>query len=718
MTMLDEPVSAKDSSREPSAATPKPSDNPLDAPEGPRPEAEEMMDAPEDEEMTGMEDATKGKDGEAAAGALDAAEQAKAAADEARLHFMEQTNIIILPSYSRWFDMHTIHKQERRALPEFFNGRNRSKTPAVYKDYRDFMVNTYRLNPGEYLTVTACRRNLAGDVCAIMRVHAFLEQWGLINYQVSCLVLILAALTTQVDPHTRPSNIGPPFTGHFRVEADTPRGLQPHQPAGPYDTALGSSYPKTARLASQQPNHSDLNLAIRRNIYDRNGKEIGPDAKDKSANGDTADGPAGSMDAKSALAKLKDPGPQYACHECGNDCTPVRYHKAKSAPGGAQGQAAAMTKFDICPTCFDDGRFPESTSRNDFIKVLGENQSMYDRERPWNDGELLRLLEGLETFDDDWNKIADYVETRTREECVLKFLQLEIEDSYMDEDVARHDAGATELSFLSNGRIPFDQTYNPVMGVIGFLTTLAEPEVAAAAAGKSIKELKRSLEKQIENASTASAAADAAEKGASPSADASGPELKSEDAMDIDHEASPKHTEPGQADGALQLGPLGKRPCATLPFALAAARASALASHEERHLTRLVSGAVNIELQKLQLKHSHFVDLENFLATERRDLERRRQQLFLERLAFQKRVKGLEDAARRVSMAVGGGLGVGLGVPAATGADAAVAALTDAIRAFGVSKGEERIRAKQPGAGAAGDEPIADGEKSFSRMEA
>lgn len=47
------------------------------------------------------------------------------------------------------------------------------------------MMNTYRLNPSEYLTVTACRRNLAGDVGAIMRVHAFLEQWGLINYQVS-----------------------------------------------------------------------------------------------------------------------------------------------------------------------------------------------------------------------------------------------------------------------------------------------------------------------------------------------------------------------------------------------------------------------------------------------------------------------------------------------------------------------------------------------------
>ena len=46
------------------------------------------------------------------------------------------------------------------------------------------MIDTYRLNPTEYLTSTACRRNLAGDVCAIMRCHAFLEQWGLINYQV------------------------------------------------------------------------------------------------------------------------------------------------------------------------------------------------------------------------------------------------------------------------------------------------------------------------------------------------------------------------------------------------------------------------------------------------------------------------------------------------------------------------------------------------------
>lgn len=105
--------------------------------------------------------------------------------DQARKYLAAQTHEVIIPSYSAWFDMSKIHPVERRALPEFFNSRNRSKTPAIYKDYRDFMINTYRLRPTEYLTVTACRRNLAGDVGAIMRVHAFLEQWGLVNYQVS-----------------------------------------------------------------------------------------------------------------------------------------------------------------------------------------------------------------------------------------------------------------------------------------------------------------------------------------------------------------------------------------------------------------------------------------------------------------------------------------------------------------------------------------------------
>ena len=155
-----------------------------DAPEAPAAETtradEEMGDVAE-----GVKEAEDNADGAATTGGEPAETKTKEAVESAaREHLITQTHAIVLPSYSTWFDMNAIHDIERKAMAEFFNNRNRSKTPAVYKDYRDFMINTYRLNPVEYLTVTACRRNLAGDVCAIMRVHAFLEQWGLINYQV------------------------------------------------------------------------------------------------------------------------------------------------------------------------------------------------------------------------------------------------------------------------------------------------------------------------------------------------------------------------------------------------------------------------------------------------------------------------------------------------------------------------------------------------------
>lgn len=75
------------------------------------------------------------------------------------------------------------------------------------------MVDSFRLHPTEYLSITACRRNLAGDVAAIMRVHGFLEQWGLINYH--------------VDADKLSQSMGPPATGHFNVMVDTPAGLQP-----------------------------------------------------------------------------------------------------------------------------------------------------------------------------------------------------------------------------------------------------------------------------------------------------------------------------------------------------------------------------------------------------------------------------------------------------------------------------------------------------------
>lgn len=537
------------------------------------------------------------------------AEQTKASVEaSARQHLISQTHSIILPSYSTWFDMHTINNIERKALPEFFNNRNRSKTPAVYKDYRDFMINTYRLNPVEYLTVTACRRNLAGDVCAIMRVHAFLEQWGLINYQ--------------VDADSRPSNVGPPFTGHFRVIADTPRGLQPWNPATDPVITQGKPHPDTDAKA-KPAGKIERNLEIGRNAYESNGKEVTPKADAaKTANGDT------NGDASKSLDDLvKKPIEKVNCFSCGVDCTRVYYHNGKTtAPPGVAGPLK-NNKYDVCPNCFLELRIPANQDSSLYVKIENPSYSKFpDKDAPWTDAELLLLLEGLEKFDERWEDVADYVGTRTREECVMKFLQLDIEDKYMESEAPVNGSTGLGLLGVQNGHAPFTQADNPVMSVVSFMASLADPQVTAAAAGKSVEAMKKSLRQKLDKDSGASGSID----------------KKDDNSMDVDTiTAAQQTTTTTTTTTTTQSTSL-----VTASLATTAARAAALASHEEREMTRLVSAVVNTTLQKLELKLQQFNEMESLIQAERRELERGRQQLFLDRLQFKKRVRDVQEGLR------------------------------------------------------------------------
>lgn len=274
---------------------------------------------------------------------------------EARQYLKDQTKSVTTPTYASWFDMSTIHNIERVSLPEFFTNTNPSKTETVYKDYRDFMINTYRLNPKEYLAVTACRRNLAGDVCAIMRVHAFLEQWGLIN--------------NECDPSTWPSSVGPPFTGHFRVTADTPRGLTPFKP-------------------NMKPaiNKGQMNVELRQKVFES----------------------VNNKDTK-----------EYFCTTCGVDCTRERYHSLK------------IKNMELCALCYKEGRFPPSCFSSDFIRYEPTVYKHGNEDQAeWSDAETLLLLEAIEMYDEDWNTIAEHVGTKTRDQCLYHFLQLPIDEPY------------------------------------------------------------------------------------------------------------------------------------------------------------------------------------------------------------------------------------------------------------------------------------------------
>ncbi|XP_076870717.1 SWI/SNF complex subunit SMARCC2 [Brachyhypopomus gauderio] len=524
----------------------------------------------------------------------------------------EQTHHIIIPSYAAWFDYNSVHAIERRALPEFFNGKNKSKTPEIYLAYRNFMIDTYRLNPQEYLTSTACRRNLAGDVCAIMRVHAFLEQWGLINYQ--------------VDSESRPTPMGPPPTSHFHVLADTPSSLVPLQPK-----------------ASQTPSAQQM-LSF-------------PD-------------------------KVKDKPTELQNFGLRTDM----YNK-KSGP--AKGIHAASATRD------------------------------------WTEQETLLLLEGLEMYKDDWNKVSEHVGSRTQDECILHFLRLPIEDPYLEE-------GSSPLGPLAYQPVPFSQAGNPVMSTVAFLASVVDPRVASAAAKSALEEFSRMKEevpaalveahvRRVEEAARVSGRPDplyglegsgiagtGLEDSEKP-AEESSEESKSSDGQTSEDKRDSKEGKDGATEEEEKQGENGKKEeervrdgetereaekvdsdmgdgekekegkegadegpregeseverkakverevgegnlatAAASALAAAAVKAKHLAAVEERKIKSLVALLVETQMKKLEIKLRHFEELETIMDREREALEYQRQQLLADRQSFHmEQLKYAEMRARQ-----------------------------------------------------------------------
>ena len=102
--------------------------------------------------------------------------------------------------------------------------------------------------------------------------------------------------------------------------------------------------------------------------------------------------------------------------------------------------------------------------------------------RDWTDQETLLLLEGLEMFKDDWNKVAEHIGSRTQDECILHFLRLPIEDPYLEQP--EHGA----MGPLAYQPIPFSGSGNPIMSTVAFLASVVDPRVAAAAAKSAMEE--------------------------------------------------------------------------------------------------------------------------------------------------------------------------------------------------------------------------------------
>ena len=223
------------------------------------------------------------------------------------------------------------------------------------------------------------------------------------------------------------------------------------------------------------------------------------------------------------------------------------------------------------------------------------------------------LLEGIEIYDEDWDQIANHVGTRSREQCVLKFLQLPIEEPYVD--------SATEkaMGVNNSGVVPFSHADNPVLSVVAFLAGVVDMKIAAKAAGRGVDELKARLKAEAGNKETT--------------------------------------TEDGEQEMDSDMPSTNLERAATIAIGSAAAKAHLLSEHTSIENSRLLNQAITLQLRKIETKLSQFDDLEAILEQERRELERVRQEVYCERLALRREIEKAREAIR-TAQAIGGERGV------------------------------------------------------------
>lgn len=497
-----------------------------------------------------------------------------------------------MPAHARWFRLDAIHDIEKRSLPEFFDRRSQSKSPPTYKKYRDFMVNVWRQAPEKYMSATVVRRHLTGDVCAVLRVFMFLERWGLINYG--------------VDPEGKP---------HINSSLKS-RGVRPKpivldghssEPINGVPRLFFFDEPKSSKR-----NNAPISL-----------QKAVKCAKEKSMM------ERGAMLTKRELYATA-AATKHECDGCGKDCSRMRYH------------CVANIDMELCPDCFANGRFPQTLSARDFEQLTTMLSSEAYDGSVWSEGEALLLLEGLERFGDDWNKVAEHVGSKSKEQCVLQFLKMPIEDSFLgdqfgkwdpdhattnDVDVIQEGEADGEVKFASPD-LPFADASNPVMGQVAFLASCVSPEVASAAAQAALTALlKESGESVSEGTESKSDQAKALLR--SPEKDhpgtGAGVTLAGERAMvDAKSKLASLSTK--------ELDSMAVEAAASVGLAAAVVRGRQLGDAETREMERCFAAAVETKMKMVDLKMHEFERLEQYLQRERDRLEKQRMTLYAARI--------------------------------------------------------------------------------------
>ncbi|XP_055825200.1 SWI/SNF complex subunit SWI3A isoform X3 [Solanum dulcamara] len=290
-------------------------------------------------------------------------------------------DLYTIPSYTSWFSWQSIHEVERLSLREFFDGSSITRTPRIYKEYRDFMITSYREDPTRRLSFTDIRKSLVGDISVLHKVFTFLEKWGLINFDPSN-----AETPAAIDAPAEEDKEDEKW--RIRVEEGAPHGVRvvaaPHslKPLAPVPSPVIIGDGGGGRGRGGDAVDCILKVSPMASYSDVYGELVGQQKK-------------GSV----------------VCMSCKEQCVSGHYEYSKDASS------------NVCEKCFKSGNYDKNKLADEFKLMDGANPKAN-----WTEAETLLLLESVLKHGDDWDLVTQNVKTKSKLDCISKLIQLPFGD--------------------------------------------------------------------------------------------------------------------------------------------------------------------------------------------------------------------------------------------------------------------------------------------------
>ncbi|KAG9136176.1 hypothetical protein Leryth_003790 [Lithospermum erythrorhizon] len=552
-----------------------------------------------------------------------------------------ELDLYTIPSYSNWFQWNTIHEIERLSLREFFDGTSVTRTPRIYKEYRDFIITKYRELPPpidpyskkRVLNFTDVRKSLVGDVSVLQKVFTFLEKWGLINFEYDSENEgesgnggeKTAPLKEEVEEEVGKERVrveeGAPYG--VRVVA-APNSLKPVIPMPPLVEGMGQ---KTGGLRSG----SFAGLGSYTDVY------------------------GGLLEGKGV--------------ECGS---------CKEMCGSGGSGFYECTKEDrsyiICEKCFKEGKYGENKGADDFKLV--DSSSL---QAVWSEAEISLLLESVLKHGDDWEAVVESIKTKSKRECISKLLHLPFGDLMIGSVRRRESNGDATLVQQGDDTAPTGtleclktedkdhklnenqqngdaetedppkkkQRSTPSPGASSLLKQVSHicgvvgPHITASAGEAAISALcfenqcPRELFDDDDDNDDAEAVKESEPSSLNNTEQQSAQPADNSDSVKILSETESKSASPHK-----NVIPQTLRTRAATATALgaAAAHAKILADQEEREMEQLIATIIESQLKKMHEKGKYLAELEQMMDSQHKQMEEVEESLILERIDLLRRL--------------------------------------------------------------------------------